>query len=165
MNKNIRVKEIRKNLNLTLEEFGKKLGIKKSALSRIENNSANLTDKLLISICNVYNVNEEWLRNGEGEIFIQSKYDILDEFIKMYDLDELDRAIFSEYINLDYKDRKIIKKYIISVIDKYRPIKEPEIIETDKERIDREVEAYRKELEDELKGVEKLSALEKQKIS
>lgn len=159
LDKNLRVKEIRKSLNLTLEEFGKRLGVTKSAISRIENNIANLTDQILISICNIYNVSEDWLRNGNGEMFIQSKYDILDEFSKMYDLDDLDKAIFSEYIKLDYKDRKIIKKYIVSVIEKYNSSEEKKKTkeELEKERIDKEVEAYRKELEEESKRAEKLS--------
>lgn len=66
-----RLHELRKSLNLTLEKFGKSLGVGKTAISKIENGENNLTDQMLLSICREYNVNEEWLRNGTGEMFIQ----------------------------------------------------------------------------------------------
>ena len=50
-----RVRMIRKhpNVNLTLEKFGEKLGIKKSALSLIENGKNNLTEQMAKSICRI----------------------------------------------------------------------------------------------------------------
>lgn len=65
-----RVKEVRKALNLTMEEFGKSLGVTKAAISNIENGTRGLTDQMFLSICRVYNVNEEWLRSGAGEMFV-----------------------------------------------------------------------------------------------
>ena len=67
-----RVKKLRKEeLNLTLDKFGEKIGVGKTAISRIENGVNNLTDQLSKAICREFNVNETWLRTGEGEIFIQ----------------------------------------------------------------------------------------------
>ena len=45
------------NVNLTLEKFGEKLGIKKSALSLIENGKNNLTEQMAKSICREFRVN------------------------------------------------------------------------------------------------------------
>ena len=58
-----RVRMIRKhpNVNLTLEKFGEKLGIKKSALSLIENGKNNLTEQMAKSICREFRVNYFWL--------------------------------------------------------------------------------------------------------
>lgn len=69
MNKGIRVRTLRKDLGLTLEKFGDPLGVGKTAISKIENGENNLTDQMIVSICREYNVNEEWLRTGEGEMF------------------------------------------------------------------------------------------------
>lgn len=63
-----RVKEIRKYLNLTLEKFGEKLGVGKTAISKIEKNERSLTDQMAKSICREFNVNEHWLRTGEGDM-------------------------------------------------------------------------------------------------
>lgn len=71
---NNRVKAIRKSKthdNNTLEKFGESIGIKKSALSHIESGRNALTEQNIKAICREYNVNEEWLRTGEGEMFIE----------------------------------------------------------------------------------------------
>ena len=66
-----RVKRIRKEKDLTLEKFGEKVGVTKQTISRIENGINSLTDQMVLSICREFSVNEEWLRNGTGEPFIQ----------------------------------------------------------------------------------------------
>lgn len=66
---NTRVRELRKALNMTLEAFGARIGIKKSSLSQIENGINNLTEQNILSICREFNANENWLRTGEGEMF------------------------------------------------------------------------------------------------
>lgn len=66
-----RVKELRKSLNYTLDKFGGKLGVQKSAISKIEKGDNNLTDQMLKAICREFDINEEWLRTGEGEMYIE----------------------------------------------------------------------------------------------
>ena len=64
-----RVRELRKELKLTLEKFGKPLGVGKTAISKIENGENKLTDQMILAMCREYNVNKEWLRTGKGEMF------------------------------------------------------------------------------------------------
>lgn len=68
-----RVRFIRKNsnINLTLEKFGERIGLRKSSLSQIENDINTLTDSNIKAICREFDVREEWLRTGEGEMFEQ----------------------------------------------------------------------------------------------
>lgn len=67
---NNRIKQLRKDLGLTQEKFGEKLGLKKNSISQIENGINSLTEQLLLSVCREFNVSEKWLRTGEGEMFI-----------------------------------------------------------------------------------------------
>jgi transcriptional regulator with XRE-family HTH domain len=69
MNIGERIKILRNNLGLTLDEFGEKIGLKKATLSKIENNLSGSTEQTIILICKEYNVNREWLLNGVGEMF------------------------------------------------------------------------------------------------
>lgn len=64
-----RIKELRKGLGLTLEKFGDKLGVGKSAVSKIERDENNLTASNIKAICREFGVRDEWLRTGEGEPF------------------------------------------------------------------------------------------------
>lgn len=72
MNIGERVKALRKDmLNLTADKFGAKLGIQKSAVSKIERGENNLSEALLLSICREFGVSEAWLRTGEGGPFVE----------------------------------------------------------------------------------------------
>lgn len=72
---NERIKQLRKELGLTLEKFGEKIGVSRSAMGNIENGVRGVTDQMFKSICREFNVREEWLRTGEGEMFVQMSYD------------------------------------------------------------------------------------------
>lgn len=63
------VRSLRKEVNMTLEEFGKRLGVTKVAISNIENGNRNLTKQMSKSICREFNVNEEYLSTGTGDMF------------------------------------------------------------------------------------------------
>ena len=80
---NARIKKLRLSLNLTQSEFGKKIGIRHSSLSDIENNKCIVTRRNIISICNIFNVSEEWLVSGNGDIFIEEDKKF-NEFFEIY---------------------------------------------------------------------------------
>lgn len=63
---NTRIKALRKRLNLTLEEFGNKLGVTKTTVSRWEKGERTVSEQTIKLICNELNVNEDWLRTGSG---------------------------------------------------------------------------------------------------
>lgn len=65
---NKRVKELRCSLELNQKDFGERLGITKSAISNIETGRFNVTDTMLKLICSEFNVREEWLKTGEGNM-------------------------------------------------------------------------------------------------
>ncbi len=67
---NRRIKQLRTLLNLTQDEFGKKLGVTRSAISYIESGRSNLTDQMLFMICITFDVRKDWLISGDGEIFV-----------------------------------------------------------------------------------------------
>lgn len=108
-----RIKELRKSLGLTLEEFGKKLGVGKSAISNIENGSRNLTDQMSLSIHREFNVREEWLRDGAGEMFEPAASDELDVLAKEYGLSEGEKILIEHYVNLDESSRRAVIDFIV----------------------------------------------------
>ena len=68
---NERIKEIRLFFGLTQVEFGRKIGVKQSAVTGYENGNRQPLDTVITSICREFGVNEEWLRTGEGPQFIE----------------------------------------------------------------------------------------------
>ena len=72
---NERIKELRTMLGLSAEKFGSRVGVTRSAISRIENGIVNVTEQMILSICREFNVREEWLRDGTGEMFNELSQD------------------------------------------------------------------------------------------
>ncbi|GFI70106.1 propionyl-CoA carboxylase regulator [Lachnospiraceae bacterium] len=74
-----RVREIRKSLGLTLEKFGEKLGVGKTAISKIEHEQCSLTDANIKLICREFGVDYIWLTTGEGEMLVDSDDDFIEK--------------------------------------------------------------------------------------
>ena len=71
---NERIRALRKALKLKQSDFGKQIGLTQTSLSMIERGANTLTDKNIRLICSVFNVREEWLRTGNGNMFNDSPY-------------------------------------------------------------------------------------------
>ena len=77
-----RIKGIRKGAGLTLEKFGSKIGITAASLSTIENGKSNPSGQTVLMICREFNINEDWLRDGTGEPFMQlSREETIAEYV------------------------------------------------------------------------------------
>jgi transcriptional regulator with XRE-family HTH domain len=109
------VKLLRRQLNLSQAAFGKRLGITGAGISKIESGQRSLTEQMVILICKEFNINEPWLRFGEGEIFKEKLPSGLEQLTVYYQLDEFDVKIINEFLLLDEKKRKVIKDYIRKV--------------------------------------------------
>lgn len=107
-----RVREIRKSLKMTMETFGNKVGVQKSAISKIEKGEVNLTDQMAKSICREFNVNYDYLMYGEGEMFSDLPQTVLDELCRQYSMDDFDRQLIEFYLTLDAGCRESLKKHI-----------------------------------------------------
>lgn len=69
-----RIKELRKKLGLTQEEFAKKIGLARNSIANYEIGRREPTNAIITSICREFGVNEVWLRTGEGgleNMFVQ----------------------------------------------------------------------------------------------
>lgn len=65
-----RIKKVRKVLDLTQQDFADRLGMKRNSIAQVES-GRNTSPQTILAICREFNVREEWLRTGEGEMFIQ----------------------------------------------------------------------------------------------
>lgn len=68
---NDRIKKLRQALNLSQEEFGKRLGVTRGAITNIELNKVEPKPLFVDLICREFNASENWIRTGEGEMFVE----------------------------------------------------------------------------------------------
>lgn len=113
-----RIKALRKEKNLSMEDFGAVIGMGKSAVSRIENGVNGTTDQTIRSICREFGVNEQWLRTGDGEMFEQTRASVLDRLSTEYDLSREQRSVIEAFLDLDPQERDVILKYVHNVFDR-----------------------------------------------
>lgn len=66
---NERIKALRKELKMSQDVFAEKLGLTKNYISLVENGNRNFSEQSIKVLCSILNVNEEWLRTGNGEMF------------------------------------------------------------------------------------------------
>lgn len=66
-----RIKQHRKETGLNQSEYAERLGVKQGIISAMEKGNRNVSDRTIRAICSEFNVNENWLRTGEGEMFEQ----------------------------------------------------------------------------------------------
>ena len=111
---NERVKLLRKTLDLTMEKFGERLGVKKNSISQIESGKNSLTEQMIKSICREFDVDEEWLRNGTGSMFIERTRDEeIAKFIgtiQSVDDDSFMKKFISMLAKLDESEWKLLEK-------------------------------------------------------
>jgi len=107
-----RLYELRKYLKLNQEDFGGKIGLSKASISALESGTREITERTINDICREYNVDENWLKAGEGDMFKSTSS--FEEFFatNLKGLDESDRKIITEYIKLSPDHRKIFKEFI-----------------------------------------------------
>lgn len=111
---NERLKLLRKELHITLDQFGERVGVTKSAISNIENGNRSLTEQMIKSICREFDVDEEWLRNGTGSMFIERTRDEeIAKFIgtiQSVDDDSFMKKFISMLAKLDESEWKLLEK-------------------------------------------------------
>lgn len=121
MTQSERVREVRKNLGLTLDKFGERIGIKKSALSSIENGRSNLTDANIKAICREFNVDYIWLTTGEGEMFVDSDDDFLEKIDRiMAGEDDARKNIFKFMLSLNDDDIAALGRILDQMIEFFK---------------------------------------------
>ena len=118
-----RIKALRKNLGLTQEKFAERLSMKRNTIANYEIGRNEPIDAVVSLICREFNVNEEWLRTGKGEMYdiptddtaLAASSLLENEDVPFYDII---KRIIQIYEKLDSDAQNIINEEIKSFIKK-----------------------------------------------
>lgn len=117
-----RIKKIRKELDLTQQEFADRIGVKRGGIANYEIGRNEPTDSVISLICREFNINEDWLRTGEGEMFIkQTRDEQIASFvgsIQSSEDDSFKKRFISMLSALDESDWEVLEKMVIMLHDK-----------------------------------------------
>lgn len=138
-----RIRFIRKEvLKLNQADFAQKIKISRSNLGNIETGSVNLTDRIVYQICQTFDINEEWLRTGNGEMYAENDESIVRELIEKYHMTENQQRIMYAFLAMDDEKRERVATAFFDFIDSMR---QQESKQSDAD-IEAELDAYRQEL-------------------
>ena len=158
---NVRLKQLRKALNFTQQEFADRLKIKRNTVATYETGKSNPSDAAVSLICREFNVNEEWLRTGAGEMFKAAPSSVLDALAEQYGLTNAAYVMFEKFVNVKPEAQETIFNYVREVAAAFQSGEisptAPAAMDVNLENltIDQKVELYRQELEREEKAAEK----------
>ena len=161
MTENERVKVIRKAKSLTLEEFGKRICLGNTAVSKIERGENSLTPMARKIICQEFGVSETWLRTGEGEMWAvqpDPPSDDLGKVLDAYKLPKELRPLFEGYLGLSDQARKEVQGLLVKWardVAAQHADKEENLIEPQQEMTREELQAefnHQLDLEEEAKA-------------
>lgn len=118
-----RLKKLRKELNLTQQAFADKIGIKRNTIANYEVGRNEPIDAVISLICREFDVNEEWLRTGKGEMFIEV---LPEDELAAYcaqicaGADPFIESAILEYMRLDENSKSVIRKMVCSISERMK---------------------------------------------
>lgn len=108
-----RINEVRKSLGLTLEKFGEKLGVTKTAISRIEKGERGCTEQMTKAICREFSVDYMWLTTGDGEMFVENDDDFMERIDRiMVGEDDARKNLFKSLLYASDEDIAAMQRVI-----------------------------------------------------
>ena len=112
-----RLKQLRKRLNITQQDFADRIGIKRNTLANYEIGRNEPLDAVISLICREFNVNEEWLRTGKGDMFNASGDDELSYLVGQLcgSDDEFKKEFVKTLCKLSDKQWKVLKEFVDEV--------------------------------------------------
>lgn len=160
-----RIRLLREKEKLSRVAFGKKLGVSGDVINNIERGRVEVKEHIIKLICSQFSVNEDWLRNGNEPMFLQTSDSIMEQLKEEFQLDDFSYNLVYEYLKLDEEKKRTIQEYVYNVlkIPQVTSKEQEQSTPTDRKHYDElskeeKAKLYYKELELEEKVKEKSEA-------
>lgn len=114
-----RLIEIRKKLGYSQAKFAAQLGLSRNFINQVENRNKNVSERTVSDICREFDINETWLKTGEGNMFIElTKEEEIVTFIGEVLRDEDDsfkKRLISGLAALDETGWEVLENFLNSI--------------------------------------------------
>lgn len=151
-----RLRKLRRTLDMTQAEFAEKIGTSQNVITNYEAGRRSPSSSVINNICKTFSVNEEWLRTGNGVMFVER--DESEELSAIFNdvladkPDSFRRRFIAALSHLDIEAWKAVEAFALSIVEG-REERPPDELD-----IEAEVAAYRAQLEAEKKAREESAA-------
>lgn len=116
-----RILKIRKDSKLNQEDFGLRLNLTKNYISLIETGNRIPSDRTISDICREFNVNEDWLKNGTGDMYKEKDGSFSELLVELEDSDDdFIKSLITVYVGLDEDSKSALRKIAKGMAEKYK---------------------------------------------
>lgn len=116
-----RILKIRKDSKLNQEDFGLRLNLTKNYISLIETGNRIPSDRTISDICREFNVNEDWLKNGTGDMYKEKDGSFSELLVELEDSDDdFIKNLITVYMGLDEDSKSALRKIAKGMAEKYK---------------------------------------------
>lgn len=115
-----RIKKIRKELDLTQQKFADTIGMKRNTIAQYEMGRTVPSDAIIFSICREFNVNENWLRTGQGDMFIpRTRNQVITDFVGdlINEPESFRTRLVEGLAKLDTSDWEDVERIILKLVN------------------------------------------------
>lgn len=118
---NERIKELRKVLKATQAEFSSRIGLSRNFIAQVEIGTKIPSDRTISDICREFHVNEDWLRNGVGDMFKQRDGSFSEILSELDDSDDdFIKSFITVYMELDEDSKEVLRQIATKMSEKYK---------------------------------------------
>ena len=115
---NGRIKLIRKTLGISQRDFGKKIGISDTALSKLESGERNPSEQTLKSICREFNVDYFWLTEGaDVDMFMKLPNTLMEKLSERYNLNKKSQMVLKTYLEAPDDEKEAIENFLTTLAE------------------------------------------------
>lgn len=100
-----RLYAIRKDQNLSQEEFGLRIGVTRSAICNYENGTRPINEQIILAVCREFGVDEHWMRSGYGVPYKAKDDGVIAKLISEYKCTNFEGDFLKTYFQMDQKER------------------------------------------------------------
>ena len=116
-----RIKLIRKYYGLNQTQFAEKLGLSRNHIAQVETGKGKFSERTIKDICRIWNVNEDWLKSGEGEMFLSHNAQVSELLADVVKGNEPFLESFIDvWISLDGTSKEALKRIAIAMGEKLK---------------------------------------------
>lgn len=117
---NERFKAVRNALGKNQSEFAEALGFAQTGISMIESHKRDVSDRHIKAICSIFNISEHWLRNGEGDMYIESDASLVDSLAKQMNMSAEQKKLMEIFLSMSDEKRDSISRAFFDFLEAAR---------------------------------------------
>lgn len=114
---NERLRSLREKIGISRAVFGQKIGVSGDVINNLERGRVEIKEPILKLICSEFSVNEDWIRNGTGDMFIKTSLSTMEKLKEEFHLDDFTCSFVYEYLKLDEEKRNAVQEFFYNVLN------------------------------------------------